>query len=154
MELKDILVEYCDLQQEIELLKEEIDKLDKEINAMEEAGSVVSDSVKGTRKDGTYGSIIITGFPYPEYVKKKNLLKKRMRKLEDKEEELHEALNMADDYIAEIPKSRTRTIFKLYYVEGLTWNQVAHKMNQSIKGDKYTADSCRMVCNRYLEKNK
>ena len=46
--------------------------------------------VKGTRDDGTIGNIKITGFPYPEYSNKKDLLRKRLAKLELFEMELFE----------------------------------------------------------------
>ena len=58
---KAILVEYTAMREEIKDIKRRIRTLEKEIENI----TVVSDSVKGTRPDGTYGSIKITGYPFP-----------------------------------------------------------------------------------------
>lgn len=123
---------------------------------MQEKGYVVSDTVKGTRKDGTIGPIKITGFPEPAYEDTKAMLKKRIAKLEIIESDLLAAVNKVDDYIETIPKSELRQIFRLYYLDDLTWAQVALQMNVRYpkKRMKYTEDGCRMKHNRYLEKVK
>ena len=123
---------------------------------MQEKGYVVSDTVKGTRKDGTIGPIKITGFPEPAYEDTKAMLKKRIAKLEIVESDLLAAVNKVDDYIETIPKSELRQIFRLYYLDDLTWAQVALQMNVRYpkKRMKYTEDGCRMKHNRYLEKVK
>lgn len=48
-------------------------------------------------------------------------------------------------WIGDIPDSYLRRIFTLHYVDGLSWNQVAHR----IKGT--TADAARMACKRYMD---
>ena len=57
---KSILIQYSDMKEEIKDLKRRIQKLEREIDML----GIVSDSVKGTRKDGTIGSIKITGYQY------------------------------------------------------------------------------------------
>ena len=115
---------------------------------------MVSDTVRGTRKDGTIGPIKITGFPVPEYSKVKIMLKKRIEKLRIMEDELHNAVSQVDDFINAIPKSDLRQMFRLYYIDDLTWEMVAMKMNYLYPNRKieYTKDNCRMRHNRYLEK--
>ena len=153
---KEILIEYCELRQEAADLRLRIERDQRRLSEMQEKGYVVSDTVKGTRKDGTIGPIKITGFPEPAYEDTKAMLKKRIAKLEIVESELLAAVNKVDDYIETIPKSELRQIFRLYYLDDLTWAQVALQMNVRYpkKRMKYTEDGCRMKHNRYLEKVK
>ena len=153
---KEILIEYCELRQEAADLRLRIERDQRRLSEMQEKGYVVSDTVKGTRKDGTIGPIKITGFPEPTYEDTKAMLKKRIAKLEIVESDLLAAVNKVDDYIAAIPKSKLRMIFRFYYLDDLTWTQVAIKMNERFPGKriKYTEDSCRKQHDRYLEKVK
>lgn len=153
---KEILIEYCKLRQEAADLRLRIERDQRRLSEMQEKGYVVSDTVKGTRKDGTIGPIKITGFPEPAYEDTKAMLKKRIAKLEIVESDLLAAVNKVDDYIETIPKSELRQIFRLYYLDDLTWAQVALQMNVRYpkKRMKYTEDGCRMKHNRYLEKVK
>lgn len=149
---KDILVQYCELREEIKDLRERIDRDRRRLDQIREEG-VVSDTVRGTRKDGTIGSIKITGFPMPEYEAVEAMLKKRIIKLGILEEELLEAVNAVDNYIADIPKSDLRQMFRLYYLDDLTWRQVANNMNARFpkRRIKYTEDNCRKRHDRFLE---
>lgn len=153
---KEILIEYCELRQEAADLRLRIERDQRRLSEMQEKGYVVSDTVEGTRKDGTIGPIKITGFPEPAYEDTKAMLKKRIAKLEIVESDLLAAVNKVDDYIETIPKSELRQIFRLYYLDDLTWAQVALQMNVRYpkKRMKYTEDGCRMKHNRYLEKVK
>ena len=153
---KEILIEYCELRQEAADLRLRIERDQRRLSEMQEKGYVVSDTVNGTRKDGTIGPIKITGFPEPAYEDTKAMLKKRIAKLEIVESDLLAAVNKVDDYIETIPKSELRQIFRLYYLDDLTWAQVALQMNVRYpkKRMKYTEDGCRMKHNRYLEKVK
>ena len=63
---KNILVQYCDMKKEIKDIRDRIRKLDKFL----ENPPVVSDTVRGSRKDGTIGPIKITGIPEPAYARK------------------------------------------------------------------------------------
>lgn len=149
---KEILIEYCELRQEAADLRLRIERDQRRLSEMQEKGYVVSDTVKGTRKDGTIGPIKITGFPEPAYEDTKAMLKKRIAKLEIVESDLLAAVNKVDDYIETIPKSELRQIFRLYYLDDLTWAQVALQMNVRYpkKRMKYTEDGCRMKHNLSL----
>ena len=95
----------------------------------------------------------VEGFPVPEYAKVKRLLISRRERLKMKEEELLEITNQAEKYIESIKKSEIRIMFRMRYVEGLTWNQVAHQMNEMFSRTKrtYTEDGCRMKGNRFFK---
>lgn len=139
---KNILVQYCDLQEEVKDLRSRICKLEDEISHL----AVVTDFVTGTREDGTIGHIKITGYPFPEESRKQGLLRRRKAALEEKEDELLELLSDVEEYINSIDDSRIRRIFRYRYVDNMSWVQVAIQM-----GGKHTADSCRMAHDRYIE---
>ena len=151
---KDILIQYCELREEIKDLRERIDKDELRLQKIEEEG-VVSDTVTGTRTDGTIGSIKITGFPIPEYSTVKAMLKKRIAKLQIMKDELHEAMSAVDDFINAIPKRDLRQMFRFYYIDDMTWRRVAANMNKRFPNRRisYTEESCRKRHDRFLEKN-
>lgn len=153
MELKEALAQYSELKEEIKDLRERIRKDETRLRRIEEEG-VVSDTVRGTRKDGTIGPIKITGFPLPEYSTVKTMIKKRIEKLRIMEDELQEAVNRVDDFIGKIPKSDLRMMFRLYYIDDMTWGRVAINMNYRFPNRriKYTEENCRKRHDRYLEK--
>lgn len=138
---KNILIQYSDLVEEVKDLRRRIQKNQDDINKLE----TVRDSVKGTRRDGTIGSITITGFPSPRYYKLKRVLHTRQTLLAQKEDELLELINQVDDYIDSIEDSRIRRIMRYRYIDDLSWVQVARRI-----GKKATADSCRNAHDRYL----
>lgn len=148
---KEILVQYIDMKEEIKDLRKRIKKISDDIDKL----SVVSDSVKGTRRDGTIGPIKVTGFPYPRYQRMKSILETRRSRLAKLEVELMELTSQVEEYIDSIEKSEMRTIFRLYYIDGLTWSKVAFKMNQIFpkRHRAYSEDSCRCKHDRFLEKN-
>lgn len=146
---KDILVQYAEMMEEIKDIRRRIRELDKYL----EHPPIVSDTVKGTRRDGTYGSIKITGIPDPQY-RKKGVARRRLKKMLDlKEEELLELTCQAEEYIESIPKAEVRIMFRLYYIDGLPWWKVAQAMNSMFpkRRIKFTEDSCRMRNNRFFE---
>ena len=154
MDIVTALSQYCELREEIKDLNRRIEADQRRLEKIEQEG-MVSDSVKGTRADGTIGSIRITGFPVPEYDKVKSMIEKRLAKLQIMEDELQEALNATDDFINKIPKSDLRMIFRFYYIDDMTWAKVALNMNSRFpkRRIKYTEDNCRKRHDRYLEKN-
>lgn len=153
---KAVLEDYCATREEIKNLRERIEEGEKYLRAMQEEGYQVSDSVKGTRSDGTIGQIKVTGFPLPEYERIKSMTKRRIAKLKILEDDLLEAVNQVDDFITQIPRSELRIIFRFYYLDDMEWYRVADNMNSMFpkRRRKYTADSCRMAHNRYLDKIK
>ena len=151
---KNILEQYIELKEEIRDLRDRVDKDERRLLKIKEEG-VVSDTVKGTRADGTLGSIRITGYPIPEHNQVKNMIKKRVAKLHILEDELQNAINEVDDFIEKVPKSDLRMILRFRYLDDMTWAVVAMNMNDRFpkRRIKYTEDSCRMRHDRYLENN-
>ena len=123
---KDVLVQYREMKKEAKDLRRRIEKL----NRFLADPPIVSDTVKGTRKDGTIGPIKVTGIPDPEISRKQRARERYRKLLEAKETELLELMGQAEEYISSIEKSELRIMLRLYYIDGLTWLQVAHRMNR------------------------
>jgi len=150
---KNILIEYADMKEEIKDLRRRIEQNKKELSRLN--GQIVMDSVScGKKGKKPLGMVKITGRPVTAISRKESLLNKRIRRLEELEEELLELTIQVDEYIETIEKSELRIIFRLYYIDDLTWYQVALRMNQNFpkRKVKYTEDNCRMRHNRFLEK--
>lgn len=146
---KKVLIQYADMQQEVKDIRRRIDEIERRLRNMK--GETVSDTVKGTRKDGTIGSIRITGFPERDYQEKKQKLKRLKAKLEGAEEELLEMMTEAEEFIESIEDSELRIMFRLYYIDDLTWVQTAHAMNSMFKKRRYTEGSCQKKNERYFK---
>jgi len=150
---KNILIEYADMKEEIKDLRRRIEQNKKELFRLN--GQVVMDSVScGKKGKKPLGTVKITGRPVTAISRKESLLNKRIRRLKELEEGLLELTIQVDEYIETIEKSELRIIFRLYYIDDLTWYQVALRMNQNFpkRKVKYTEDNCRMRHNRFLEK--
>lgn len=147
---KEVLIQYCEMKQEIKDIRRRIRALDHFL----ENPPVVTDSVTGSRQDLTIGQIKITGIPDPEYRRKERLRTRYRKLLEEKEAQLLELTCQAEAYIESIPKAEMRIMFRLYYLDGLTWKQVANRMNSMFpkRGITYSEDSCRMRNKRFFEK--
>jgi len=151
---RDVLIQYSEIKQEVKDLRKRIDGDERTLKKIQESGYVVSDFVKGTKKDGRIGHIKITGVPFPEYDRVKNLLNRRITKLILLEEDLLETMNAVDEYIDSIDRSEIRIMFRLYYLDDLTWPRVAMQMNSLFPKNRnvYTDESCRKKHDRYLTK--
>lgn len=143
---KDILVQYTDLQEEIRDIRRRAERARGQMERLETEGTVL-DAVKGTRQDGTFGSIRIEGFPYADYEKRRRSLQSYLLKLAEMEEKLLELTNQAEEYINSIEDSRMRRIVRYRIMDGLSWYKVADKM-----GGKATSDSCKKYFERFLKK--
>lgn len=141
---KEVLIQYCDLQEEIKEVRQRIDKTEKQLERIEQDGNVI-DKVMGG--EGGLQSFKIEGFPYPAYSRKKTLLYSRKATLTNLEMELLETLNKVEEFIASIDDSRIRRIINLRFIEGLSWNKVADRI-----GGGNTEDSVRKAFTRFMEK--
>lgn len=150
---KNILIQYVEMKEEIKDLRRRIHENERELAKLE--NMIVTDSVtRGKRGKKPLGTVKITGRPTAAISMKQRLLKKRNDRLTALETELLELMNQAEEYIETIPKSELRIMFRLYYIDDLTWYQVALQMNQKFpkRRIEYTEDNCRMRHNRFLEK--
>ena len=149
---KEVLSQYRNMIGEIKDIRKRIAKTEKEISRIRK--EIVADTVKGTRKDGTYGPIKITGIQTEKCYQKQIALERYRGILEKKETELVELTCQAEEYIQSIDQSELRTMFRYYYIDGLPWWRVAQEMNRIYKKRRncFTEDGCRMRDKRFFEK--
>ena len=117
--------------------------------------TVMSDTVTmGKKGRKSLGTVKVTGIPDGIITRVETALEKNQKLLELREVELLELQNDVEEYIETIQKSELRIMFRLYYIDDLTWYRVALQMNQKFpkRRIKYTEDNCRMRHNRFLEK--
>lgn len=146
---KEILTQCQEIREEIKDLRRRIEKLDKFLKKP----PIVADTVTGSRSDLTIGPIKVSGIPDPLYRRREASRYRYKRLLETKEAELLELITRAEEYIESIPKSELRIMFRLYYIDGLTWVQVAHRMNSMFpkRRVKYTDDNLWRKNQRFFE---
>lgn len=150
---KAVLIEYADMKEEIKDLRRRIDADRRELDKLNRM--IVTDSVtRGKKGKKPLGTVKIQGKPTRSIARKEELLMRRIAKLEYLELELLELTNQVEEYIEDIPKSELRTMFRLYYIDDMTWSKVAIQMNQIFPKRiiKYTEDSCKQRHKRFLEK--
>lgn len=129
---KEILIQYCDLQNEIS-------KLEKRIEQIEKQSEMVADVVQ----NGYKGHAVIYGYDYNRAYKL-DLLKLTLR------ERYNKALQMQTDietYINTIPRSDIRQIFEHRYIDNMNWIQIQIIMGYD------SEDVARKKHDRFLEKN-
>lgn len=141
---KGALLQLSEIKKEIADLEERIRKDERKME--EYSNLVVSDTVTGTRPDGTFGPIKITGLDRKHYNRQKLLVHHKREMLKGLQEKLLQKEIEAEEYIQTIQDSRLRQILRYRYVDGLPWQQVARRM----KG-KCTADSCRMEAQKIFK---
>ena len=95
----------------------------------------------------------ITGRPVGVISRKEQLLKKRTRRLEELEEELLEMTIQVEEYIESIEKSELRIIFRLYFLDDLSYPKVADQMNKMFpkRRIRYTDENIKKKIQRYFE---
>lgn len=150
---KSILSEYEAMRAEIKDLRRRIAEDQKKIDQLRR--TIVTDSVScGKKGKKPIRTVKIKGFPQAEIERRVAIMKNRQAKLEMLETDLIEKQLQVEEYIQTIQKSELRIMFRLYYIDSLTWYQVALRMNQMFpkRRIKYTDDNCRKRHDRFLEK--
>ena len=150
---KSILSEYANMKEEIKDLRRRITEDQKKIDQLNRL--IVADSVTcGKKGKKPIRTVKIKGFPKMEIERRQALLERWQARLHMLETDLIEKQLQVEEYIQTIEKSERRIMFRLYYIDNLTWYQVAMRMNQIFpkRRIKYTEDNCKQRHKRYLEK--
>ena len=138
-----LLGQYDDLVAERSDIQRRIDSLTREINKT--LSTVVADTVEGTRPDGTYGTIKITGIPMREMDERSGKLQKKREQYEAVKRHIDELIDEIEAAASTVRDPSVRTIIRLRYIDAKPWDQVARAM-------KMTPDQCRMRLARYFSK--
>lgn len=123
---KEILIQYSDMQEEIKQMRADIQKTEDDIAKLIEEGTV-QDKVKGGL--GGIQGFKIEGFPIVAFEKRKRLLRSKMDRLIEKENELLELTEDIEIFIDNISISRDRRIFRAIYFENKTQQQIARDLH-------------------------
>lgn len=149
---KRILIEYADMKEEIKDLRRRIAKNEEELNKLNNT-SVMDSVACGKKGKKPLRTVKIQGLPVMAISRKQALLKERNAKLERLEFELLELTNQVEEYIETIPKSELRMMFRLYFMDDLTYSKVADRMNEVFTKRKiaYTDENVKKRIQRYFE---
>lgn len=151
--MKKLLEQYSAALCRVKILRQQVSRLESKIEKITKEDYFVSDVVTyGKKGKKPLGTAKVSGFPYREYNNTQVLLQKRRNNLYREEQELLDLITKVEEYISKIDDLEMRNILTLYYVDDLTWIQVAHRMNDVTKKTKYTESSCRQKHDRFLEK--
>lgn len=142
MEYKKQLKQYVDLQDEIKDLELRIKKLNTK-KRVEQSDTVVGSNAEFPYNPRIYTIIGLNEEEHKEKLDRLNcILIKRKQKCEDLKIEIEE-------FISTIPDSKTRRVFTLRYIDGLTWLQIARRI------ERYDESYPRkMIHDKYLENEK
>lgn len=149
---KDTLVEYTEMKEEIKDLRRRINQDKRELERLSK--EIVSDSVAcGKKGKKPIRTVKIQGFSSAAVAKKRNALKRKITLLELLEADLLEKQSEVEEYIQKIGKSELRIMFRLYFIDDLSYPKVALKMNDIFpkRKIKYTDENVKKRINRFLE---
>lgn len=153
---KQLLAQYADMKKEIKETEERVEHLTHDISRLTEQikkierNETVVDCVKGG--EGGIQTFKIEGVPIPELRKKKNellhkklLLNERISICELLKDDLDEKTVDVERFISEIEDSRTRRIVQFRVIDGLSWEEVASRID-----GKSTSASVKMAYKRFI----
>lgn len=124
--IKDLLIQYSDLQEEIKEKRKKVSEIEDLIEKLKNEGTVV-DKVKGGL--GGEQGFKIEGFPEKEYKRRISILKRRNGELAKSENDLLEQMEKIELFIEQIPNSRDRIIFEKMFLENKTQQQIAREIH-------------------------
>lgn len=140
---KQVLEQLAAVKREIKDLEERIQKTQRDIDKYKKL--IVSDTVKGTRPDGTYGPIKITGLEKKNLAKRRNTLLRHREHLEAARTKEVIKVQEAELYIESVQDSDLRSILRWKCMDELTWPQIARKIR------KWGEDNCRKKYDDFMK---
>lgn len=123
---KSLLKEYRYVKKERVDLETRIKQLERKLDELSSSGSV-KDSVSGGF--GGDQHFVIEGFPDRDYSSTKSKLLYQKHRHEQNLQRIQSIEKEVCEFIDQIPDSRGRTIFRLYYEDGKSQQQIALKMH-------------------------
>lgn len=142
---KNVLAQYTSIKKEITDLEKRNEESRKEIEKLEK--QIVRDTVTGSRKDLTIGTITVEGVAVQYIDTKYEQIRRRERKREIFKHKLEKVKTEVEEYVEGIEDSEIRRLVRFRYLDDLNWRKVAISM-----GAGYEEDSCRIKVERYLKK--
>lgn len=118
-------------------LKASIPVLEAELNDMQEGTNGFDHSVILNYKNGEAIPQAVVGFDWPLYQRRTGRLEK-----------VKEQVKAVEDWIEAIEDGQTRCVFRMYYINGMTWGRIAQKTGYSKSPDYPRL----MIRDKYLKK--
>ena len=149
---KIVLIEYVSMREEIKDLRQRIEKHRRELIKLNEM--TVTDSVTcGKKGKKPIRTVKIEGRPVSAIAQKEKTLQRNIERLENLEVELLELADRAEKYIQSIKKSELRMMFRLYYIDDLSYVRVAAEMNKKFPNReiKYTDENIKKRIQRFFQ---
>lgn len=149
---KSVLIEYADMKEEIKDLRRRIDAGKREMDKL--SNMIVTDSVTcGKKGKKPLRTVKIQGVPRAAITRRQSILDRNIKRMEVLELELLELQGQAEEYIESIEKSELRIMFRLYFIDDLSYPKVAMQMNQMFpkRKIKYTDENIKKRIQRYFE---
>lgn len=145
-----ILEEYTERRAELNDLRKRIGRQQDSLEKLRE--TVIADTVScGKKGRKPIRTVRIQGIPSGLIKRKEDTLKRNLDMLELREVELLELQTKAEEYIESIPKSELRTIFRIYFIDDMTYAKTAIQMNALHPGRNYTDENIRKKIQRFFE---
>nr|DAF27448.1 MAG TPA: Protein of unknown function (DUF722) [Caudoviricetes sp.] len=126
---REILSKYNLFKLELLDIEKRIKRL--EIKEQELETVLVSDSVEGTRKDGTFGSIRIEGLSITELDRIQSRLRRLRERYAIQKQKNEEMILQVEEYIASLPDTQIRLILRKRYIENLSWEQIGRQFGKT-----------------------
>lgn len=149
---KAVLAEYADMKEEIKDLRRRIDEDKRALEKLQR--TIVTDSVTcGKKGKKPLRTVKIQGAPKLAIERKQNALARKRKLMELLEADLLEKQTEVEEYIQQIEKSELRIMFRLYFIDNLSYPKVAMKMNDAFpkRRIKYTDENVKKRIQRYLD---
>jgi hypothetical protein len=146
---KSILRQCASLKREYADEERRIQKMEAEIQAMAPDCKEVTDVVtRGKRGKKPLGTCTIRGNEDNTQINRKRArLRERKAKQELKLVRIENMILDVEDYINDVPDSETRRMMRFFFIEEMTWNEVAEAM-----GEGYTGEACKKKVQREMGK--
>ena len=136
--------------EELENLRKEQKTLDERIAKSDRGQDIIKDSVKGSSVEFPYTiqTCSITGFENDDTYRRRKKIAKKLKKIRSENKiKIDKKIIWIEYELKKIKDSIVREIIR-YRSEGLTWRQIANKMNYGAE------ETPRSILDRYFEKNK
>ena len=149
---KQILIEYADMKEEIKDLRRRIREDEKKLEKLNHL--VVVDSVTcGKKGKKPIRTVKIEGRPTMNISRMQKALTKKRNQMDVFEFELLELQIQAEEFIETMQKSELRTMFRFYFIDGLSYPKVAKRMN-TVNPDRdiaYTDENVKKRIQRFFK---
>lgn len=119
--------------------KREISVLEMELLEMQKSDNGFSNSTIFDYRTGFPRPQSVVGFDWPLYERRRKIIENKKKKL-----------RAVEKWIDNIEEGETRCVFRMYYIDGMTWEKIASRIGYAASPDYPRL----YIRDKYLRKNK